>query len=947
MIKKLCLLILVMLTSLVYAKPPEGLAEARSKANKAYQVAREKNKQDETLKKIQAEQLELNKAFRQAQEKVGLVSGIDSKKRQALVKKLAKDKPYQKLVSEKADLEKKLQNHLMSLDADYKKAQEAFLKIWLPYQKKNAPKKRLPKTTTTLSGGPARAMYVEYTPVIEEMTKLWYKYPAGGFIEALPIGNGSFGGVNFGGVTKDIIQFNHDTLWTAPAIPEEFVKGNYPDKTKEIQKIRELIFAGKYAEAGVVGNENVQLKYDVGSYQPFAELHFEYDFASKVQKGSIKEYYRSLDMETAIAHTHFKIGETTYTREVFTAKDKSVIVMRFKADGGDKITTRINLKRPYHFEHQKAKTESVGSNSISIFGTAHGAVKSAYATSYESVAKAFSKDGTISSENGVLSVKDSSEFTILLSGATDFNIDEPFKSLDIDLRSECQKLIKAVEEEGFAKTKSESVKAHNDIFKRVDISIGDQLKNDLPTDIRLRQSRELKEDEYDHFLTMQLFQYGRYLLICSSRPGSLAVNLRGIWSSDLKPAWNSDYHHDINVQMSYWSAENTNMTECHKPLFDLMKQIRPRGRAVASKVFGNRGVFMPLCHGVYMTAYPPMPPRCVWAMAGAWNASHIMEHYRFGLDKEYLKNEAYDILKDHLLFCLDWLVVDPRSGKLVAGPDYSPETAFALTEEDKKERKWGNLDMGTTMDQQLIWQLFTDFLEASEVLGVNDDLVKEVKQKITQLAPTQIGADGTIMEWSGDYLDSEPDHRHISHMWAMYPGNQFHIDNAPKIMQAGKNTLDVRTDTERSGKKVTWSNVYYINFYARFGMGDQALFWVNNLNRIRGWNMNMMGAQGLVNEANYGYPGAVTEMLLQSHTGEILLHPALPKAWDQGEISGIVARGGFEISMKWQKGKITEVDVLSKSGKPCTLSYKGSKKQLSLKKGEEITLKLNSQGQFQ
>lgn len=944
--KKLLLLLLLFTSFALFANKIEEIKKARKLADTAFNQAKESFKSDSEVQGLDNKIKALNVQIRQSQSDAGIKADSQPADKKKLMAKLSKDKKYRELNAKRNKLTDELKAHLMTKDENFKSKQEAFLKLWLPLQKKNASKKKLPKTTTALSGGPSKAMYVESTPIIEKATTLWYNYPAGTWLDAVPFGNGSFGGVSFGGVTKDIIQFNHDTLWTPPSIPDEFIKGNYPDKTAEIKQIRELIFAGKYFEAGAIGNDKVQLKYDVGSYQPFAELHFEYDFAAKLEKGSIVDYHRTLDMETAVAATHFKIANTTYTREVFAAKDKSIIAMRFTAVGGDKISTRINLKRPYHFEHQKATTESLDNNAISIAGTAHGDKVSPYATKYEAIAKAFSTDGSISSENGVLSVKDCSEFVIVLSGSTNFNIDEPFKALTTNLRDQCQKLIKSFEKKGWDTEKTIAVKAHNDIFKRVDISIGEKLKNDIPTNLRIRQSREMGEKEYDHYLTMQLFHFGRYLFIASSRPGSLAVNLRGIWSSDLKPAWNSDYHHDINVQMSYWSAENTNMSECHIPLFDLMKQIRPRGRAVASKVFGARGVFMPLCHGVYMTAYPPMPPRCIWAMAGAWNTSHVMEHYRFGQDKDYLKKEGYDIIKDHLLFCLDWLVVDPRNGKLVAGPDYSPETAFALNEADKKQRKWGNLDMGLAMDQQLVHQLFCDFLEASAVLGVNDELVKEVKEKLPQLAPTQIGADGTIMEWSGDYLDSEPDHRHISHMWAMYPGDQFHVDNAPEMMEAGSKTLDVRTDTDRSGKKVTWSNVYYINFYARFGMAEKALFWVNNLNRIRGWNMNMMGSQGLVNEANYGYPGAVTEMLMQSHTGEIKLLPALPKAWDQGRISGVVARGGFEVSFQWSENKLKSVSILSKYGNPCTLNYKGNKIKLELSKGESKSFEIDSNEKF-
>lgn len=307
--------------------------------------------------------------------------------------------------------------------------------------------------------------------------------------------------------------------------------------------------------------------------------------------------------------------------------------------------------------------------------------------------------------------------TVLLCGATNYNIEDPFKPLALNLRQKCQETLAAFDSKGWKKSLEESSQAHKDIFNRVAIRLGPEQKNDMPIDERVRRSRALPEGEFDHYLTGQIFQMGRHLLIASSRPGSLWVNLRGIWNSELRPTWNSDYHHDINVEMSYWSAEVTNMSECHIPLFDSLKILGKRGRRVASEMFGCRGVFVALCHGGYLTAYPPMPPRSLWAMGGPWDATHIMEHYRFGGDKEYLKSQGYSIMKDYVLFCLDWLVEDPRTGKLVGGPDYSPETAYAITEEDKKNKHWGHEDMGCAMDQQIIWQLFTDFLEASDLLG--------------------------------------------------------------------------------------------------------------------------------------------------------------------------------------------------------------------------------------
>lgn len=929
---KLLLLPLILLSMLVDAQASK-ISEARDTTNKAYAAAFEKFKGDPRIKELGDKILPLNQKIAEKNKAGGLVGGIDSKTRASVVKKLNSDPDHKKLMAQRNALEDERRKLLMELDPNYKVAQEALTKI-LP--KINA---RLPKTTTTIESYPGRFVFAEHKPDFEESTTLWYTYPATSWLEAVPLGNGSFGCVDFGGLTKDVIQFNHDTLWSPPSLdPAEF-QDSYPNKEKEIDQIRQLIFSGNPHEAHEVVAEKIQRKYDVGSYQPFAELHFDYDFGKELKKDDVKKYCRSLNMETGVSITYFEIDGTKYERQTFVVNDRDVIGIRMRAIGGAKFSTKIHLFRPSHFDHQKPKTESCGRNSISISGKAHGDVESKYSTSYESVAQVSVTDGSSKSEGGVITVENTSDMTVWLSGATNYNVKNSFEPLAKDLRKDCFQLLSDVSARGWDHAFKGAVKAHNDIFGRVAIRLGEKQKNDMPVDLRVRRSRDLPEGEYDHYLTGQLFQMGRYLLIASSRPGSMMVNLRGIWNSDLQPTWNSDYHHDINIEMSYWSAEVTNMSECHIPLFESLKTLKPRGARVAKEMFGSRGVFVPLCHGGYLTAYPPMPPRSMWGMAGPWDATHVMEHYRFGQDKEYLKSEGYQIIKDHVLWSLDWLVVDPRNGKLVAGPDYSPETAFALTEGDKKNRRWGHEDMGCALSQQIVWQLFTDFLEASEVLGISDEIVAEVKAKRAQLAPTRIGADGTIMEWSGDYISSEPDHRHSSHMWAIYPGSQFNVDNAPDMMKAGEKTLAVRTDSKRGGKIVTWSNVYYIYFYARFGMPDKALYWVNNLNKIKGFNMNLMGSQGLVNDANYGYPGAVSEMLLQSHTGEIKLLPALPKAWDQGEISGIVARGGFEISMKWANGKLLDATILSKVGNPCSVRYGGTTVSLNLKQGDSMNLK--------
>ena len=808
--------------------------------------------------------------------------------------------------------------------------------------------KREPWTSPRLDGYDRQAVFQGTPKVTEDSTTLWFSRPASKWEQALPIGNGTMGAMIFGGIEKDVIQFNHIDLWLPPSVDDKYIFNKLPNKTARLKEVRRLIFEGKTYEAHEILNKEFLVRaknrfQGMGAFTTFALLNFDYDFQGGAKQ--IDGYVRSLDMSTGLTHTSFTLGETRYERETFISDDLNVIAIRMKATGTGKISTRLNLSRPVNFPHQTPQTGSLGNNGIFIKGIAYDEAKSPYATSYGSVARAFATGGTVTSKDGILSITDASELLVILSGTTNFNKEDPFSPLTRDLVMDSDKILGAFQSIGNEALRAAAIKAHSSLFNRVHLRLGPEKKNLIPTDERLKRSSTMNGItpnhtlNYDGLLDSQLFQLGRYILITSAR-GEMGPPLPGLWSPELMPMWSGDYHHNINTQMYYWPAEVANLSECHESYFGMMERQLPSGKKLASEMLGCRGTAVGVVNGMHHAIFPSHPPRAFWLMGGIWQATHIMDHYRFGGNRDVLEKRGYPILREHILFCLDWMVTHPETGKLVLGPDVSPENVFANTKEEISNKKFSHEDMGCAMDQQLAWQLLSDFLEASDLLGVKDDLVIEAKAALPQLETTHLTADGRIREWSRDYLEHESTHRHVSHLFGLYPGYQFNTDNAPEMIEAAKKTLDIRSQSDKGAGKIGWSISWMMSLYARFYDAEKCFEYLIRYHSEKVIHPNLMSKGGNALEQCNGYTAAIAEMLLQSHRGEIELLPSLPKVWSEGEIRGLVARGGFEISMTWKNSVLVNASILSKQGNPCKIRYKNKRISLKLIKGEKKDLKV-------
>ncbi len=751
---------------------------------------------------------------------------------------------------------------------------------------------------------------------------IWYAQPASKWMQALPVGNGRLGAMVFGDPNNERIQLNEDSMWAGG--PDW---GDAKGTEEDLKEIRELIKNGKAHKADKLIVEKFSYKSIKRSHQTMGDL-----FINFLKDKKIDNYRRSLDIDRALVEITYTSEGNSYSEKVFSSANDDVLVIELSTSAKEGMNFNLQLSRPKDKDQETVSISNPTNNEISMTGmaTQYGGIKFSkpfqinYGVKFETLLKVNINSGTVTSKNGELLIRGVQKAIIFIVGNTSF-----YQNNYQQKNRETLALLKG-------KTFDELFKRHiNDyqkLYKRVDFDLGGHEMDAIATDARLKRIREGSDDPE---MAAKLFQYGRYLLISSSRQGTNPANLQGIWNKDIEAPWNADYHLNINLQMNYWPAEVTNLSELHEPFFDLLDRVEKRGRITAKKQYGiDRGAVIHHTTDLWAPAWmrAEQPFWGSWIHGGGWTAQHYWEHYQYTQNNDFLKNRAYPFMRSIAEFYLDWLVWDDKTQSWVSSPETSPENSYTA-----KDGKSAAVSFGSAMGHQIIAEVFDNVIEASNILDYNDDFIKEVKRKKENLYPgVIIGSDGRILEWNKPYDEPEKGHRHMSHLYALHPSDQITIDNNPKAFEAAKKTIAYRL--KYGGAGTGWSRVWMINLNARLFQTKAAEENIKKFLQISiADNMFDMHPPFQI-DGNFGYTAAIAELLMQSHEGFIRILPTLPSNWKNGKISGLKARGNIEISMEWKDGKLIKLGLTSKEYQSTKIVYNNSEKVIDFRANETIWL---------
>lgn len=738
-------------------------------------------------------------------------------------------------------------------------------------------------------------------------TSLWYNKPATKWVEALPVGNSSLGAMIYGNPASEHIQFNEETLWTGG--PHDYAhKGAH----QYLDSLRNLLKKDKYSEAHNLGMEHfMSVPLHQKAYQPFGDLYLDFNHSNP------DNYSRSLDIENALQLTRYHVGDTSYARSVFASHPDQVMVMNISSNKRNAISFSISLTA----EHDKSEVFKIDDKTLGLKvavtdGALHG----------EARVKVVNQGGEVEFNDGTMQISSAQNVMLILSAATNYISYNDISGKPAEIN---KNRLSAIEGKSYNDLLTTHINDYQSLYNRFDIELGAGKRDSIPTDVRIKNY----VDDPDPSLSALYVQYGRYLMIASSRAGTQPANLQGIWNDRIKPPWESKWTVNINAEMNFWLAEPGNLPECHQSLFGLIEDVSETGKSVAREHYAARGWVLHHNTDIWRGAAPiNHSNHGLWVTGGAWLTHHLWEHYLFTQDKAFLEEKAFPIMKEASVFFVDFLIEDEETGYLISSPSNSPEI--------------GGMVAGPTMDHQIIRSLLQKTVRASEIIENKDPLMDTLSMLSKRIAPTKIGKHGQIQEWMEDIDDPNNKHRHISHLWAHHPGDAITLKETPNLAEAVKTSLIHRGD-EGTG----WSLAWKINQWARLKDGEHAADLLKLLyvpaetptNPRGGSYPNLFDSHPPFQiDGNFGASAGIIEMIVQSHRDIIEVLPALPELFKNGSIKGVKARGGFELDITWKNGEAKSVLVKSLAGKHCKIKMNGKIEEFETETGGEYVFEFSN-----